>query len=122
MSGTPSTLLLTSSVSVDIFSLPPVKPRFAFVAYADRVHCAQAIQHLHQRPIDLNTPFARENAEDLEIWKGWNGTLTVVESDGERLVPLSVAGDFPDLPPYATQRRMVPPTIPLKRERIDEEG
>lgn len=109
-------------MSVDIFSLPPVKPRFAFVAYADPVDCAKAIEHLHQRPIELDTPFARENAEDLEIWKGWTGTLTVVESDGERLVPLNVAKDFPDLPYYATQRRQVPPTvIPHKRERGEED-
>lgn len=113
--------MLTCSVSVDIFSLPPVKPRFAFVAYANPADSAKAIGHLHQRPIDLTTQFAQENAEDLAIWKGWDGTLTVVESDGERLVPLSVAGDFPELPYYATESRLAsPPTLPQKRERDDD--
>jgi hypothetical protein len=97
---------------VDIFSVGPGLPRFAFVAYADLDDRFKAIEGFHQRPLDLDTPFARENAADLEIWKGWNGTLTVVHSDPERLVPLGVAQAYPDLPPYTTQRRVLP-----KRER-----
>ncbi|KAL1413127.1 hypothetical protein Q8F55_000876 [Vanrija albida] len=89
-------------LSVDIFSIPPVKPRFAFVAYDDPVTSGTAaVAALHRRPIRLDTPFALENAPDLAIWKGFSGVLTVVESDADRLVPLSVAQDLPDLPDYA---------------------
>ncbi|GMK57302.1 hypothetical protein CspeluHIS016_0401360 [Cutaneotrichosporon spelunceum] len=104
--------------SVDIFSVGPGLPRFAFVAYADVPDRLRAIEGFHNRPIDLGTPFARENAVDLEVWKGWNGTLSVVMSDPERLVPLSIAKDYPDLPPYATQRRMVL----HKRDRTNDDG
>ncbi|BEJ01757.1 hypothetical protein CcaverHIS631_0604390 [Cutaneotrichosporon cavernicola] len=104
--------------SVDIFSVGPGLPRFAFVAYAEVSDRLMAIDGFHKRSIDLSTPFARENAADLEIWKGWNGTLSVVLSDPERLVPQSIAKDYPDLPPYATQRRKVL----HKRDRADDDG
>lgn len=106
---------------MDIFSVGPGLPRFAFVAYAEPSDRQKAMEQLHHRPIALDTPFARENATELEIWKGWNGTLTVVASDPERLVPLSIAQDYPDLPPYATQRRQVS-AVPHKRERGDDDG
>ncbi|CAK9784409.1 hypothetical protein CC85DRAFT_284813 [Cutaneotrichosporon oleaginosum] len=104
--------------SVDIFSVGPGLPRFAFVAYADLGDRFKAIEAFHKRPIDLDSPFARENAAELEVWKGWNGTLTVVHSDPERLVPLSIARDYPNLPPYATQRRVK--TSAFKREHDHE--
>ncbi|BEI86204.1 hypothetical protein CcaverHIS002_0604910 [Cutaneotrichosporon cavernicola] len=91
--------LVVTHTSVDIFSVGPGLPRFAFVAYAEVSDRLMAIDGFHKRSIDLSTPFARENAADLEIWKGWNGTLSVVLSDPERLVPQSIAKDYPDLPP-----------------------
>lgn len=117
---------LTPSLSVDIFSIPPVKPRFAFVAYDDPVVSGSAaVAALHRRPLRLDTPFAIENAPDLAIWKGWPGVLTVVESDADRLVPLSVAQDLPDLPDYAIGGRRAnersKSDANRKRERTVEE-
>lgn len=103
--------------SVDIFSIPPVRPRFAFVAYSNpAVSIPAATAALHQKSIQLSSPFAVENAADLAIWRGWNGVLTVVESDPDRLVPLTIAQDFRELPDYATNSRRES-SSGVKRER-----
>lgn len=84
-----------------MFSIPPVKSRFAFVAYADPARTAHAIEHLNGRPLNLDTPFALENAADLEIWKRFSGTLTMAASDPHQLIPASIAKIYPNLPGYA---------------------
>ncbi|KAL7420756.1 hypothetical protein Q5752_004708 [Cryptotrichosporon argae] len=90
-------------VSVDIFSVPPVRPRFAFVTYVDpEPSIAAAMAELDNKPIRLDSAYARENASDLAGWRGFEGTLAVVRSDPTRLLPASVAQHFPDLPEYAT--------------------
>lgn len=87
-----------------MFSVPPVKPRFAFVAYSDPSCSDIAIEALNGKPLKLDTPFAMQNAQDLEIWKGFSGVMTVVASDPNQLIPPAIAKDFPDLPSYATSR------------------
>lgn len=111
-------MTLTRSVSVDIFSIPPVHPRFAFVAFAEpRPSNAEAVRSLHRQPIKLDTPFALKNAEDLTIWQGWPGTLTVVESTPDQLIPKSIAQDFPDLPAYAVETQATSPGGDPTRKR-----
>lgn len=118
MSCRQTELELTGSVSVDIFSIPPVHPRFAFVAFAEpKPSNADAVKTLHRQPIRLDTPFAIKNAEDLTIWKGWPGTLTVVESTSDQLIPKSIAQDFPDLPAYAVETQATSPGNDLTRKR-----
>lgn len=78
---------------------------------------ADAVKTLHRQPIKLDTPFAKKNAEDLTIWKGWPGTLTVVESTSDQLIPKSIAQDFPDLPAYAVETQATSPGSDLTRKR-----
>ena len=89
------------SVAVDIYHISPTLPRFAFVAYTDPRAGLAAISDLHRKPINLDSPFARENHGDLGAWTNWSGRLTVVLAESPRLVPTSVGADFPDLPDWA---------------------
>lgn len=70
------------------------------------------MQALHQKPIDLETEFGRANHADLEIWRNWQGKLTVVKAEPPRLVPSSVAADFPDLPDWARGGKAEPQEAP----------
>ena len=99
--------MLIQSVAVDIYHIAPGLPRFANVAYTDPASGPAAIADLCRRPIDLENAFARDNYENLDIWRKWNGQLTVVLAEPPRLVPTSVAADFPNLPEWAQrdQRR-----------------
>jgi ribonuclease HI len=92
---------LHDSVSVDIFHISQGVPRFAIVSYSDPASGLAAIDDLHHRAINLDTPFGRDNQVDLDIWRQWQGKLTVVLSDPSRLVPASVADEFPNLPEWA---------------------
>jgi hypothetical protein len=92
---------LIVSVAVDIYHITPAHPRFASVAYTDPASGLAAIEDLSRKPINLDTPFAREQYDDLDVWRTWNGQLTVVLAEPPRLVPTSVAADFPDLPDWA---------------------
>jgi hypothetical protein len=81
------------------------------------VSCPAAVQALHRQPINLDTSFARENAQDLVNWKGFTGVLTIEESDSDRLIPLGVSKYFPNLPDYATSVRGRGSTDLGKRDR-----
>ena len=86
---------------MDIYHISPNQPRFAFVTYTDPASGLQAIQELNRKPINLESPFAKENVADLAVWARWSGQLTVVRAEPPRLVPTSVASEFPDLPDWA---------------------
>ncbi|WVF69026.1 hypothetical protein IAT40_003800 [Kwoniella sp. CBS 6097] len=88
-------------LAVDIFHISPAHPRFANVTYRDPASGLAAIQDLHRQPIKLDSPFALSNQDDLEIWKNWDGQLTVVLHEPPRIVPSVVEADFPDLPDWA---------------------
>lgn len=60
-----------------------------------------AVGELHQKRIRLDTPFARSNGDDFDIWMDWDGTLTVVMAEPPLLVPSVVLSEFPDLPDWA---------------------
>jgi hypothetical protein len=89
------------SVAVDIYHISPTLPRFAFVAYTEPSSGVAAIEDLHHKAINLDTPFARERYDDLDVWRSWSGQLTVVLAEPPRLVPTSLAADFPNLPDWA---------------------
>jgi hypothetical protein len=121
-----------TSVAVDIYHISQGLPRFANVAYTDPASGLAAIADLCRKDINLDTAFARDNYEDLSVWRQWNGQLTVVLAEPPRLVPASVAADFPNLPDWAArdQRRderevdmqmtsQPSPTGSRKRERQD---
>ncbi|OCF44369.1 hypothetical protein I317_01814 [Kwoniella heveanensis CBS 569] len=93
--------VFVTHLAVDIFHISPAHPRFANVTYRDPASGLAAIRDLHQQPIKLDSPFALSNQEDLEIWKNWNGQLTVVLHEPPRIVPSVVEADFPDLPDWA---------------------
>ncbi|WVQ65551.1 uncharacterized protein L199_003728 [Kwoniella botswanensis] len=88
-------------VAVDIFHISPALPRYANVTYSDPASGIAAINDLHRKPINLDSPFARENEADLDLWKNWAGQLTVVLHEPPRIVPAAVEADFPDLPDWA---------------------
>ncbi|WVQ96540.1 hypothetical protein IAU59_003645 [Kwoniella sp. CBS 9459] len=88
-------------LAVDIFHISSAHPRFANVTYRDPASGLEAIQDLHRQPIKLDSPFALSNQEDLEIWKNWDGQLTVVLHEPPRIVPSVVEADFPNLPDWA---------------------
>jgi hypothetical protein len=90
-----------TSVAVDIYHVTAAHPRFAFVAYTSKDAGDKAIADLHAKPINLDSPFARDNIGDLGIWEQWQGQLTVVRAEPPRLVPSAVAHLFPDLPDWA---------------------
>ena len=60
-----------------------------------------AIDDLHNRPINLDDEFGRQNANDLQVWRAWSGSLIVVPAEPSRLVPRSVLSLFPALPDWA---------------------
>ena len=107
------------SLSVDIYHVAPELARFAFVAYSDVVSGQSAVDALHERPIDLESAFARENAPDLLLWRGWPGQLKVVFAEPHRLVPSTIVTDFPNLPDWASESRATTAksASPVKAER-----
>lgn len=106
----------STSNSVDIFSIPPVKPRFAFVTYTEpTVSIAGVVAALNHKPVKVDPQFAETHAEHLAIWNGHVSLLTVVESDANRLLPLALAKEFTNLPAYATEYKGTDPYG--KRER-----
>ena len=103
MSGQQVSLII--SIAVDIFSIPPIQPRFALVTYNQPVPAGpNAIAALDRKAISFDTDWARDHAADLTVWKGWEGTMVVVPSEGGTLVPQVVAAMFPDLPEWAIGR------------------
>jgi len=105
------------SVAVDIYHIAQGLPRFAFVAYTDTASGLTAIDDLHLRPINMSSDFARENWVDLEIWRQWDGRLTVVRSEPGRLIPRSVLSDFPNVPDWAIGGRKDEASPGRKRDR-----
>lgn len=85
--------------------MSPEHPRLAYVAFVERDAGSAAIAELHKKPIRLDTPFALENQSDLETWRQWSGTLTVVKAEPPLLVPSAVVADFPNLPEWAKRGR-----------------
>jgi hypothetical protein len=71
------------------------------VSFKDQRAGETAISTLNGKSVDLDAPFAIENAAELEIWRQWSGQLTVVWTEPPRLVPSSVEEFFPDLPDWA---------------------
>jgi len=125
--------LAETSVAVDIYHISQGLPRFANVAYTDPASGLAAIADLCRKPINLDPTFSKNNYEDLDVWRKWNGQLTVVLAEPPRLVPTSVASDFPNLPDWAArdQRRderevdmqmtsQSSPTESRKRERPEQ--
>ena len=88
-------------MAVDIYHISPTHPRFAFVAYTVPEEGRAAIADLNGKSINLDSPFAQENAAELSVWKNWSGRLSVVPAEANRLVPTSVSADFADLPEWA---------------------
>ncbi|WRT67993.1 uncharacterized protein IL334_004968 [Kwoniella shivajii] len=88
-------------LAVDIFHISPSLPRYANVTYNDPASGVAAINDLHRKLIDLETPFAQVNQDDLVLWRNWGGQLTVVLHEPPRIVPAAVEADFPDLPDWA---------------------
>lgn len=87
---------------MDIFSIPPIQPRFALVSYNQPIPAGpDAIAALDRKAISFDTDWARDHAADMAVWKGWEGTLVVVPSEGGTLVPKVVAIMFPELPDWA---------------------
>lgn len=86
-----------SSLSVDIYHITAQHPRFANVSYSDPESGRTAINTLHNRPIDLGN----DPSEDLNLWRDWQGQLTVVVAEPGRLVPTSATAAFPSLPDWA---------------------
>lgn len=82
-------------VSVDIYHTDPRHPRFAYVQYQTIDSGDEAINTLHQRPIDFSSAYNVENAEDLAGWAGWDGAMTVVRNEGGRFIPTDVETSFP---------------------------
>ena len=105
------------SVAVDIYHIAQGLPRFAFVAYTDAGSGLAAIDDLHLRPISMSSDFARENWADLDIWRRWDGRLTVVRSEPGRLVPRAVLSDFPNVPDWAVGGRKDEASPGRKRDR-----
>jgi hypothetical protein len=56
-----------------------------------------AVSTLHQKPIDFTSEYAKEYADDLAGWAGWQGTMTVVRNDEGRFIPTAVQELFPDV-------------------------
>lgn len=109
--------LITCSIAVDIFSIPPIEPRFALVSFTDPSRSGPAaISALDRKPISFETSWAQEHAEDLAIWKGWDGTLVVVPSEGGTLVPRVVAAMFPELPEWAISGGTVDAPVDAEQE------
>ncbi|WVR06538.1 hypothetical protein IAU60_003569 [Kwoniella sp. DSM 27419] len=88
-------------VAVDIFHISSSHPRFANVTYRDPASGLTAIDDLHRKHIRLDSAFAVANKDDLQVWKDWDGQLTVVLHEPPRIVPSAVEADFPDLPDWA---------------------
>lgn len=86
---------------MDIYHITPSLPRFASVAYTDMQAGISAIADLHGKQLNLDSPFGRDNRDDLGVWFNWSGRLTVVLAEPPRLVPTSVGADFPNLPDWA---------------------
>nr|XP_019045396.1 hypothetical protein I302_05785 [Kwoniella bestiolae CBS 10118]OCF24326.1 hypothetical protein I302_05785 [Kwoniella bestiolae CBS 10118] len=93
--------IFVTQVAVDIFHISPALPRYANVTYNDPASGIAAINDIHRKPINLDTPFARDNQDDLDLWRNWDGQLTVVLHEPPRIVPAAVEADFPDLPDWA---------------------
>jgi hypothetical protein len=89
------------SVSVDIFSVQPIHPRFAFVNYSDPETAGEAaMKELHAKPLHLQPAFIAEYPDDLDVWKKWDGSLTVVRAEPGKLIPSSIAKEFESLPEW----------------------
>lgn len=104
--------------AVDIYHITAHHPRFAFVVYKDVASSLAAVKELHRRAINLETPFAKQNEADLQVWRDWQSQLTVVLAEPPHLIPSSLAADFPNLPDWAAGPRIAPDT--RKREREAE--
>lgn len=91
--------------SVDIYHVSPNHPRLAYVAFLEETAGPAAINELHSKSIRTDTSFAEQNKADFDIWRSWNGTLTVVKAEPPLLVPSAVAAEFPNLPDWAKRGR-----------------
>ena len=103
-------VLILYRESVDIYHVSPNHPRLAYVAFLEETAGPAAIAELHQKPIKTDTQFAEQNKSDFEIWRSWNGVLTVVMAEPPLLVPSSVSSGFPNLPDWAKRGRGDGPT------------
>jgi hypothetical protein len=90
---------------VDIYHVSPNHPRLAYVAFLEETAGPAAIAELHRQSVKTDTSFAKQNHSDFDIWRSWNGTLTVVMAEPPLLVPSSVSADFPNLPDWAKRGR-----------------
>lgn len=95
---------------MDIYHVSPNHPRLAYVAFLEDTAGPAAIAALHRKPVKTDTSFAEQNTNDFEIWRSWDGTLTVVMAEPPLLVPSSVSGEFPNLPDWAKRGRGELPT------------
>lgn len=90
---------------MDIYHVSPNHPRLAYVAFLEESAGPAAIAELHRKPVNTDTSFAEQNKADFEIWRSWNGVLTVVMAEPPLLVPSSVSSGFPNLPDWAKRGR-----------------
>ena len=102
-----SSTLICCSESVDIYHVSPNHPRLAYVSFLEEIAGPAAIAELHRKPVKTDTTFAEQNTSDFEIWRSWEGTLTVVMAEPPLLVPSSVSDEFPNLPDWAKRGREV---------------
>jgi hypothetical protein len=106
---------------VDIYHTDPNHPRFAYVQYTTLDSGAAAIDALHDKPIDFASPYAKENADDLADWAGWQGSMKVVRNGEGRFIPGPVEELFPGIAPWMVGKKTeVPakePDVGAKRSR-----
>lgn len=91
--------------------MSPTHPRLAYVAYVEDDAGPAAIAELNRQSIRVDTPFVKNNEADFEVWRTWNGTLTVVMAEPPLLVPSSVSAVFPDLPGWAKRSSKADVTV-----------